>query len=455
MANALRPSVQITEKVNVIPSINRISEATAEDFKEIGQILVDHASKIDENARSTEEAKYYGIFESLAILQAAFPVAQENGWGVIDTGTGNPKNIATHTAGVWSVDANIAPIQFYTTKANRPAVGVENVFYVVKDEKILYLYYDGGYKAFGKDGANGLNAYQVAVAFGFVGTEEEWLATLVGKSAYQSAVDTGFVGTEADWIASVQGIEGKSAYQVALDDGFVGTEAEWLISIEGAPGDPGISAYEVAVVNGFIGTEADWLLSLEGAPGDPGISAYEVAVANGFVGTEAEWLTSIEGVEGKSAYEVAVANGFVGTEAEWLASLEAPAGADVRLANVAADLSAAERIALLVKILEPAQVTVTTAVSFNTELASDGGYSQNGKNVLIQNGTNAINITVGATANGVYSFQKEGTGAITFLTSSGKTIRPVDATAVMDGAVGSTATASVVGTEISLRISNA
>jgi hypothetical protein len=105
--------------------------------------------------------------------------------------------------------------------------------------------------------------------------------------------------------------------------------------------------------------------------------------------------------------------------------------------------------------LEPAQVTVTTAVSFNTELASDGAYSQNGKNVLIQNGTNAINITVGATANGVYSFQKEGTGAITFLASAGKTIRQVDATAVMNGAVGSTATASVVGTVISLRISNA
>jgi len=104
---------------------------------------------------------------------------------------------------------------------------------------------------------------------------------------------------------------------------------------------------------------------------------------------------------------------------------------------------------------EPPQVTVTTAVSFNTELASDGGYSQNGKNVLIKNGTNAINITVGATANGVYSFQKEGTGAITFLASSGKTIRPVDATAIMNGAVGSTATASVVGTIISLRISNA
>jgi hypothetical protein len=104
---------------------------------------------------------------------------------------------------------------------------------------------------------------------------------------------------------------------------------------------------------------------------------------------------------------------------------------------------------------EPPQVIVTTAVSFNTELVSDGGYSQNGKNVLVQNGTNAINITVGATPNGVYSFQKEGAGAITFLPSAGKTIRPVDGTAILNGAVGSTATVSVVGTIISLRISNA
>ena len=106
-------------------------------------------------------------------------------------------------------------------------------------------------------------------------------------------------------------------------------------------------------------------------------------------------------------------------------------------------------------VLEINQVTKTAAVSFNTEALSDGGYSQNGKNVVIQNGTNAINITVGATANGVYSFQKEGTGAITFLASAGKTRRDVDGTNVMDGAIGSTATVSVVGTIVSIRISNA
>jgi len=427
MALALRPSIPLADKTNVNPSINRQTEVTAEDFTELAFILNSYADRFD---NMLQPELFYFFHSSLAVLQATYPNAEEDGWAVIVPTNGNQQFIATFSAGVWTATAVVAPIQLFNTKLDRPDPGAEGIFYVVKDEKILSLWYDGAYHPFGKDGNNGISAYEVAVAFGFVGTEPEWLATLVGKSAYQSAVDTGFVGTEADWIASVQGIEGKSAYQVALDDGFVGTEADWILSLEGAPGDPGISAYQVAVVNGFIGTEADWLLSLEGAPGDPGISAYEVAVANGFVGTEAEWLASLEGPPGS-------------------------AGADVRLANVAADLTAAERIALLAKILEPAQVTVTTAVSFNTELPSDGGYSQNGKNVLIQNGTNAINITVGATANGVYSFQKEGTGAITFLASSGKTIHPVDATAIMNGAVGSTATASVVGNKISLRISNA
>ncbi len=136
--------------------------------------------------------------------------------------------------------------------------------------------------------------------------------------------------------------------------------------------------------------------------------------------------------------------------------------ANLRLDNVAADLNTTEKDAIKAKLgitagaaVEPAQVTKTTAASFDSETLSDGNYSQNGKNVLVQNGVNAINITVGATANFVASYQKEGTGAITFLASAGKTLRKVDATEILNGAVGSTATVSVVGTIVSLRISNA
>jgi hypothetical protein len=43
-------------------------------------------------------------------------------------------------------------------------------------------------------------AYDMAVKYGYVGTEEEWLTSLRGESAYNLAVEQGFPGTQADWI---------------------------------------------------------------------------------------------------------------------------------------------------------------------------------------------------------------------------------------------------------------
>jgi hypothetical protein len=60
---------------------------------------------------------------------------------------------------------------------------------------------------------------------------------------------------------------GKSAYELAVENGFVGTEIDWLASLVGSAGIDGLSAYEIAVNNGFIGNEAAWLASLQGADG--------------------------------------------------------------------------------------------------------------------------------------------------------------------------------------------
>lgn len=57
-------------------------------------------------------------------------------------------------------------------------------------------------------GTQGLSAYAVAVASGFVGTEAAWLASLVGASAYQVAVANGFAGDQAAWLASLNGADG-------------------------------------------------------------------------------------------------------------------------------------------------------------------------------------------------------------------------------------------------------
>ena len=129
----------------------------------------------------------------------------------------------------------------------------------------------------GEDGQDGLSAYEIAVANGFVGNEAEWLGSLVGAdganglSAYEVAVENGFVGTEDEWLETLIGFNGLSAYEIALVNGFVGTEQEWLESLvgddgdKGDTGDDGLSAYQVAVENGYTGTEVEWLLSLRGS----------------------------------------------------------------------------------------------------------------------------------------------------------------------------------------------
>ena len=75
----------------------------------------------------------------------------------------------------------------------------------------------------GKDGENGLSAYELAVQNGFTGTLTEWLNSLKG----------------ADGINGANGKDGKnglSAYEVAVQNGFIGIESEWLESLKGENG---------------------------------------------------------------------------------------------------------------------------------------------------------------------------------------------------------------------------
>jgi hypothetical protein len=69
---------------------------------------------------------------------------------------------------------------------------------------------------------------------------------------------------------------GLSAYEVAVANGFVGTLAQWLTSLRGADG---ASAYAVAVANGFQGTQQQWLASLIGADGAANIDGIVAGLA--------------------------------------------------------------------------------------------------------------------------------------------------------------------------------
>lgn len=103
----------------------------------------------------------------------------------------------------------------------------------------------------GAAGPEGDSAYEVAVTNGFVGTEAEWLASLEGPQGIQGETGaTGAAGPQGEpGTAGATGPEGPqgpagpdglSAYEVAVANGFVGTEADWLASLEGPQGEQGI-----------------------------------------------------------------------------------------------------------------------------------------------------------------------------------------------------------------------
>lgn len=76
----------------------------------------------------------------------------------------------------------------------------------------------------GSDGADGLSAYEVAVANGFSGTKEEWLASLIislGAGEKSSATDAGTIGQislgdDYLYVCTRSGTAGNAIWKKAL-----------------------------------------------------------------------------------------------------------------------------------------------------------------------------------------------------------------------------------------------
>lgn len=110
---------------------------------------------------------------------------------------------------------------------------------------------------------------------GYTGTFEEFLTKFKGEKGEDGAAgakgDTGERG-----IPGERGHDGKSAYEIAVANGYVGSEEAWLYSLKGRDGSPGrdgrngLSAYELADGELLFGTVGKWLESLKGATGAKG-----------------------------------------------------------------------------------------------------------------------------------------------------------------------------------------
>ncbi len=160
----------------------------------------------------------------------------------------------------------------------------------------------------GKDGENGLSAYEIAQNNGFEGTATEWLESLKGDKG-----DTGNQGVKGDkGDTGERGLKGEKG-----DKGDVGAT--------GKTGASGKSAYEIWLSAGNSGTETDFLNSLKGEKGDVGEQG--IQGEKGDQGnTGAKGSKGDTGADGKSAYDVWLAQGNSGTEADFLNSLKGEKG---------------------------------------------------------------------------------------------------------------------------------
>jgi hypothetical protein len=121
------------------------------------------------------------------------------------------------------------------------------------------------------------DAYNIALANGFEGTIEEWLASLKGEKG-----DPGY--TPIKGIDYFDGAKGDPGY----------TPVKGIDYFDGEKGDPGKTP--VKGIDYFDGEKGDpgytpikGIDYFDGAPGNPGKSAYEYAKEGGFTGTEAEF----------------------------------------------------------------------------------------------------------------------------------------------------------------------
>jgi hypothetical protein len=135
------------------------------------------------------------------------------------------------------------------------------------DARLTALEAGGG----GGAGADGASAYEVAVANGFVGTEVEWLASLVGPAGADGAA--GPAG--ADGAQGPQGIQGPAG-----TDG-----AQGIQGIQGVKGDTGDTGPQgIQGIQGIQGPAgADGAQGPQGPEGPQGPAGGTVLVKSGAV----------------------------------------------------------------------------------------------------------------------------------------------------------------------------
>lgn len=121
---------------------------------------------------------------------------------------------------------------------------------------------------------NGLSAYEIAQAYGYEGSVQDWLTSLNGKSAYEIAKESGYTGTESEFSASLAANAKGDAVSIKSASFNQAGELILLLS-DGSSLNVG-RAVGAAGANGKNGTDgAD---GKDGANGSAGVSIINAKV---------------------------------------------------------------------------------------------------------------------------------------------------------------------------------
>jgi len=121
---------QVLNKTNIRPVVDRLKEATAEDFKEIGEAINDHADCLERILPVDSPNKNFGTHQSLALLNASFPVGVDGGFALIDSGDSTPTQIV-----YWNTNTNQWELQVSTaTTSQAPVTNGANVQFVFVED---------------------------------------------------------------------------------------------------------------------------------------------------------------------------------------------------------------------------------------------------------------------------------------------------------------------------------
>lgn len=103
----------------------------------------------------------------------------------------------------------------------------------------------------GDKGDTGLNAYEVALLNGFIGTETEWLQSLVGPQGLQGAKgDTGATGPQGE--QGIQGPQGEPGTTPDLTSYLTKNEATQTYATLEQMGDISSALDEILLIGGGI-----------------------------------------------------------------------------------------------------------------------------------------------------------------------------------------------------------